>query len=255
MIADLSYIDRNLHDVRQEIAAAADRPPLLVAAVKYALPEELEHLLSCGVGAVGENRVQQLLSHEEIFRAHGAGVKIHFIGTLQTNKVRMVVDKVDCIESVDSLHLATEIERRAAALSRVMDVLIEINGAGESSKSGVDIANAAALAEKVDTMPHLALRGFMTMGPRFETQAEYRAYFADIRQLADRIWAELGKTGRPLLSMGMSESAAAAAAEGADLIRVGRRLFAGRPGGGEIIPAEIKPKHENKPKEYGGDEI
>lgn len=228
MITDLSYIDRNLRDVRREIAdAAPGDSPVLVAAVKYALPEELEHLLSAGARTVGENRVQQLLEHADILRAHHA--KIHFIGTLQTNKVRMIVDKVDCIESVDSAHLAAEIERRAAALPRVMDVLIEINGAGEESKSGVDVAGAQTLAKEVEAMPHLALRGFMTMGPRFETQAEYRAYFAGFRQLAERLWAGLGKAGKPLLSMGMSESAAAAAAEGADFIRVGRRLFAGRP--------------------------
>lgn len=228
MITDLSYIDRNLRDVRREIAdAAPGDSPVLVAAVKYALPEELEHLLCSGVRTVGENRVQQLLEHADILHAHHA--KIHFIGTLQTNKVRMIVDKVDCIESVDSAHLAAEIERRAAAVPCVMDVLIEINGAGEASKSGVDVAGAQALAKEVEAMPHLALRGFMTMGPRFETQAEYRAYFAGIRQLAERLWAGLGKAGKPLLSMGMSESAAAAAAEGADLIRVGRRLFAGRP--------------------------
>lgn len=227
-MTDLSYIDRNLAAVQTELAGAAGgRTPTLVAAVKYARPEELERLLSCGVRTVGENRVQQLLEHKDLLRVHGA--KVHFIGTLQTNKVRLMIDKVDCIESVDSVHLASEIERRAAAIPRQIDVLIEINAAGEAGKSGVDVAGAPALAEAVEALPHLSLCGFMTMGPRFDTEAEYRAYFADFRQLAVRIWKALGKAGVPLLSMGMSESAAAAAAEGADLIRVGRRLFAGRP--------------------------
>lgn len=231
-MTDLSYIDRNLAAVQAELTAAAGgRSPTLVAAVKYARPEELERLLSCGVHTVGENRVQQLLAHREILCAHGA--RVHFIGTLQTNKVRQMIDKVDCIESVDSVHLALEIERRAAAISRRMDVLIEINAAGEACKSGADVADAPALAEAVEALPHLSLCGFMTMGPRFETAAEYRAYFANFRQLAVRIWNALGRAGMPLLSMGMSESAAAAAAEGADLIRVGRRLFSGRPEDGK----------------------
>lgn len=227
MSTDLTYIDRNLAAVGAEIAAAASGTPTVVAAVKYATPEELAHLLELGVGVVGENRVQQLLAHCALFRAHG--VKVHFIGKLQTNKVRSVVELVDCIESVDSLHLAEEIERRAAAIPRVIDVLIEVNGANEQSKSGVLPKEALALARAIEAMPHLALRGIMTMGPRYEEQAEYCAYFAQIRELAREIFSALGRTDRPWLSMGMSESAAAAASEGADFIRVGRRLFDGRP--------------------------
>lgn len=249
-MSDVSYIDRNLAALREELAAAAtgDTPradlageisaaaesgkitpgcPLVVAAVKYALPEELTRLLSLGQLTVGENRVQQLEAHYPALVA--AGAHIHFIGRLQTNKVKNIIDKVEMIHSVDSLHLAGELERRAAALPRVIDVLIEINAAGEATKSGVAAEGAGDLARAVLKLPHLRLCGFMTMGPRMESESAYRAYFRSVKELGERIWREFGLAGVPVFSMGMSESAAAAAKEGADMIRVGRRLFAGRP--------------------------
>ncbi len=246
-MSELSYIDCNLAQLRAELAkAVGDAPgvaagiaaaaesgtpargcPLVVAAVKYALPEELERLLSLGQLTVGENRVQQLEAHYPMLAA--AGAHVHFIGKLQTNKVKNIIDKVEMIHSVDSLHLAREIERRAAALPRVMDILIEINAAGEETKSGIDPAGAAELAGNVRELPHLCLRGFMTMGPRMEHEEDYRAYFRRVRAIGTEIWRKLALPGEPLFSMGMSESAAAAAKEGADFIRPGRRLFAGGP--------------------------
>ena len=247
-MSDVSYIDRNLAALREELtaalsgertgtgvalSAAAERGktspgcPLVVAAVKYALPEELERLLALGQLTVGENRVQQLEAHYPMLSA--AGAHVHFIGRLQTNKVRNIIDKVEMIHSVDSLHLAAEVERRAAALPRVMDVLIEINAAGEATKSGVGTDGVRDLARAVLALPHLRLCGFMTMGPRMDSEAAYRAYFRSVRELGIRVWQELGLPGMPLFSMGMSESAAAAAKEHADFIRVGRRLFTGRP--------------------------
>ena len=223
----MQYLRENLRDVRAALRAACEgREPTLLAAVKYADDAELVALLEDGVKDVGENRVQQLLARAPIYEAHGT--RVHFIGSLQTNKVKYIVDKVVMIHSLDSERLAAEIERQAARRDICMDVLVELNAAREESKSGVLPEEAEGLCRTVLSCPHLALRGFMTMGPRFETEAQYRAYFRDVRTLCRELWQTLGQAGLPLLSMGMSESFVAAAREGADFVRVGRCLFAPR---------------------------
>ena len=228
----LDYISENLSLVRDEARAAMqavgrETPCTLLAAVKYAIPGELEALLEAGVSDVGENRVQQLMANADIYAAHGT--RVHFIGSLQTNKVKYIIDKVHMIHSLDSLRLAAEIERRAAGCGRVIDVLVEINSGREESKSGVLPEQAEPLCRALLTLPHLRLCGFMTMGPRCESEAQYRAYFAETVALGDTLWRSLGLDGHPLYSMGMSESFAAAIKEGASFVRVGRRLFHGRP--------------------------
>ena len=220
----MQHLKQNLQTVQAALAAACDgKQPTLLAAVKYADDAELDVLLSLGVNEVGENRVQQLLAREAIYAAHGT--RVHFIGSLQTNKVKYIADRVVMIHSVDSERLAAEIERQMARRNATMDVLVEINGAHEQSKSGVAPEQAEALARAVLDCPHLVLKGFMTMGPRFETEQEYRAYFGGVRDLCTSLWRTLGLPDRPLLSMGMSESFLAAAREGADFVRVGRKLF------------------------------
>lgn len=227
-MSELSYIDENLRAVRSEIEGAEARAhrvgkTLMLAAVKYGESAELEALLSQGVRHVGENRVQQLLDHWPLFEKHG--VEVHFIGSLQTNKVKYIVDKVRMIHSVDSLRLAAEIDKRCKAIDRSMDVLVEINGAREEAKSGVMPEDAEALCREVLKMPHLRLCGFMTMGPRFENEAAYVAYFSSVKRIGDGLWQALALPGAPLYSMGMSESFGPAILAGADTVRIGRRLF------------------------------
>ena len=231
-MSSLSYITENLSAVRKEIAATAqaagrDGAVSMIAAVKYGTDAEIAAMLDNGVTEVGENRVQQLLAHWPLFEERGT--RVHFIGTLQTNKIKYIVDKVCMIHSVDSLHLAEAIARAAERAGRVMDVLVEINGAGEAAKSGIAPDEAEALCRAVLQFPHLRLCGFMTMGPRFERDEDYRAYFASVRACGDAVWRALGQTGQPIYSMGMSESIHPAIQAGADIVRVGRRLFAGRP--------------------------
>lgn len=226
------YIEHNLCRTRAEIAAAEaavgrEGRTVMLAAVKYAAPGEIEAMLDAGVTDVGENRVQQLLANLPVYEKRD--VRVHFIGSLQTNKVKYIIDRVDVIHSLDSDRLALEIEKRAAACDRVIDVLVEINSGREESKSGVLPESAAALCRTVLTLPHLHLAGFMTMGPVCESEQDYRAYFALTTSLGKALWRELGLAGEPQFSMGMSESFCAAIKEGATWVRVGRRLFAGRP--------------------------
>ena len=227
----MTYLDGNAHAVQTAIAEVCKthgRDPAdvtLVAAIKSAEVEEINYLhRTLGISRVGENRVQQLLSRYEALDREG--MEIHFIGTLQTNKVKYIIDKVDMIQSLDSEKLAREIERQAAKVGRVMDVLIEINSGSEISKGGVEPADTEEFARLVTSgaYPHMRLRGFMTMAPK-STDEEYRAIFSSTRALCEGIWERLGYGEPMVMSMGMSESYIPAAESGSTMVRVGRGLF------------------------------
>ena len=222
------YVKQNLEAVKgalhaAELAAGREGKTTLIAAVKYATDEELRELISLGVRDVGENRVQQLLAHMSAYE--GAPVRVHFIGTLQKNKIKYIIDKVYAIHSVDSSSLAHELDRHAGKAGCNPRVLVEVNIGRESAKGGVMPEDTEALCREIEALPNLTLTGLMTMAPRCESEAEYRAYFGQARDLARTVWQALGREDQPVLSMGMSESFVAAIAEGADMVRVGRRLF------------------------------
>ena len=227
---DLSYMDANLGAIRERIAEArakrgSDDEVTLLAAIKYTDAEHVNYLHRVlGVNDVGENRVQQLLERwEELDRE---GLRIHFIGTLQSNKVKYIIDKVCMIHSLDSHSLAKEIERQAAKRELVMDVLVEINSGYEESKSGLSPEDAEAFCLSLSQYPHLRLRGFMTMAPKCENVEAYRKYFQKTYQQCLDIWEKkLHNIDRPIVSMGMSESFEVAIEEGATVVRIGRALF------------------------------
>ena len=226
----LSYMDQNFEEINARIRGAEARVGregvLLVAAVKYTDAEHINYLhRELGVNDVGENRVQQLLEHWETVDREG--LNFHFIGKLQTNKVKYIADKVCMIHSLDSLRLAAEIERQMAKLGRKMDVLVEINSGEEENKSGIAPAEAAEFCMALKNFPHLNLRGFMTMAPKCEENEEYRKFFQETFRIGLDIWSQtLHNIGRPLFSMGMSGNFEIAIEEGADMVRVGRALFA-----------------------------
>ena len=228
---EYTYLDKNLSRVKGDIAAACEAGGFdpagvtLMAAIKSADVEEINYLhTTMGVTHVGENRVQQLL--ERYDKLEREGLSIHFIGSLQTNKVKYIIDKVDMIQSLDSDRLAREIERQAAKVERVMDVLIEINSGSEISKGGVEPSDTEAFARHVvcGVYPHLRLRGFMTMAPK-STDEQYREIFSQTRRMCEGIWERLGYAEPMVMSMGMSESYVPAAACGSTMVRVGRGLF------------------------------
>ena len=227
-----SYLDKNIGEVRQRIADAAracGRDPegiTLVAAVKYADADEVNYLCkNLGVAAIGENRVQQLLERREKLDINGASVQ--FIGSLQTNKVKYIIDKVDLIHSLDSERLAAEIDKQAKKASRVARVLVEINSGNEESKGGIDADDAEAFCHSLAKYENIELCGFMTMAPRCEDKKDYYGYFNKVKSLSDRIWHDvLKKDGEPIISMGMSESFEIAIECGATMVRVGRQIFA-----------------------------
>ncbi len=227
---DHSYLDRNVAGVRERIEAAAkavgrDTPVTMVAAVKYADIGEINYLHDAlGVNDIGENRVQQLLEHYE--GLNDKNINIHFIGTLQTNKVKYIADKVCMIHSVDSVKLAREIDKQAKKHGRVMDILVEINSGEEESKSGVLPSEAEALCLEIAELTNVRLRGFMTMAPRCDKKQDYLKFFGQTYAQVLDIWTKkLHNIDVPIISMGMSESFEEAIASGADTVRIGRCLF------------------------------
>lgn len=229
--AELKLLD-SYDKVMADIASAAEdagREPSdveLVAAVKYADAGEINLLhRERGLCDIGENRVQTLLEHWDALEDR-ENFRVHFIGTLQRNKVKYIVDKVCLIHSLDSLSLAEEIERQASKRNITVDVLVEINSGREESKGGVVPEDVGNFCLKLMEYPHIQLRGFMTMAPKCEKFDEYFNYFKETSQLVLDIWTEkLHNIYRPILSMGMSGSYAPAIAAGATYVRIGSSVF------------------------------
>ena len=227
---DYSYIDRNVADIRARMSAAAERAGrtdevLLLAAIKSADVGEIKYLHEVlGVNDVGENRVQQLMERYEQIKSDS--LNIHFIGKLQTNKVKYIIDKVCMIHSLDSVKLAAQIDAQAKKHGIVMDVLVEVNSGEEENKSGVMPDEVESFCEEISRFDSIRLRGFMTMAPKCEKKEEYCKYFSKTYQLVLDIWTKkLHNIDRPIISMGMSESFEEAIECGSDVVRVGRALF------------------------------
>ena len=222
---DYSYIDRNYGEIIDSLNASCDKIPQISVAIKSAEIGEVEYLVKkYPISAVGENRVQQFLERYE--RLKELSVPIHFIGSLQTNKVKYIIDKVDMICSLDRVDLAREIDKQARKKGLVMDVLVEINSGREDSKGGVMPENLEAFLDEISQFEGIKVRGFMTMGKKCEKNSEYLKYFCETYQLVLDILQKKGHNVYGLiLSMGMSDSFVPAAQAGATMVRIGRRMF------------------------------
>ena len=228
-------IQQQVQAVRARMAAAAEssgrRPEdiALCAATKVQSDDTIRAAIAAGITLCGENRVQELTAH--LAAGAYAGAQVHFIGHLQTNKLKFVVGKVDLIESVGSEHLLDAIEAQAAKTGVVQDILIEVNVGGEESKSGIAPAEVPTLAEKAVSLPHVRLRGLMAIPPVAETEGANRPFFAEMRQLFVDIREKMSDNKNDIvcLSMGMSGDFEDAIAEGATMVRVGSALFGPRP--------------------------
>ncbi|MFH1058297.1 MAG: YggS family pyridoxal phosphate-dependent enzyme [Pseudomonadota bacterium] len=217
--------------VRSRMAAAAQaagRSPKdvrLVAVSKTQPPEAVREALAAGQVVFGENYVQEAAAK---IAGAGPGPEWHFIGHLQTNKARQAAELFSAVQSVHSLKLAQALDRRAGELDKRIMVLIQVSLAGEEQKSGCLPAEASGLAQAIAALPHLDLRGLMTMPPFFDEPEAARPYFAGLRELAAALAPDLPAGAMSELSMGMSGDFEAAIAEGATLVRVGTAIFGAR---------------------------
>ena len=213
-------------------AAEAGRDPgeiTLAAATKVQTSETIRAAISAGITVCGENRVQELTAHLEDYAYDGA--RVHFIGHLQTNKVRFVVGRVDLIESVDSPRLLEAVQRQAEKLNLVQDILLEVNIGREESKGGCLPEDLPALARQAAALSHVRLRGLMAIPPAAAAPGDNRRFFAATRQLFVDIRSQIGDNDTDIdcLSMGMSDDYEDAVREGATLVRLGTALFGPRP--------------------------
>jgi len=227
-------VAENVAAVRARIEAAArraGRPPgqvRIVAVSKGFPPEKIAEAVAAGITDIGENRLQEALPKIEWLKGRGINVTWHFVGHLQTNKVKGVLAHFDLIHSVDSVRLAREISRRAA---RPVPVLLQVNVAAEATKGGFILEPVLpgrelfwGAWEVIRDLPNLEIRGLMTIAPQADDPEEVRPVFRRLRELAERL-------GLPELSMGMTEDYEVAVEEGATMVRLGRAIFGERPAG------------------------
>ncbi len=199
----------------------------LVAAAKSRSAEEVRAAIRAGVSRVGHNYVQEA---EAMIPAIQEPASWHMIGHLQRNKAKKAVQLFDMIETLDSWRLAKEIEKRCAAIDKAMPVLVEVNSGREPQKTGVLPEKVDAFVRRVSTLPHLRLQGLMTMGPRFGDPENARPYFQLTRAAFERLSAaDIPNVEMRYLSMGMSNTYLVAIEEGANVVRIGTRLFGERP--------------------------
>ncbi|MGE4342900.1 MAG: YggS family pyridoxal phosphate-dependent enzyme [Geoalkalibacter sp.] len=225
-------IQENLRMIRERIEQACHdcgRDPhavRLVAVSKTKPAADVMAAFAAGQKLFGESYVQEFTDKAEQVEAP---VDWHFIGHLQSNKVKYLRGRVRMIHSVDRLSLAREINRQWKRIDERIDVLVQVNLAGEQSKSGTAPQQAPALVRKLSELPHLRVRGLMTLPPFFEDPQAVRPYFRQLRELSEEIAGlDLPGVGMDELSMGMSHDFPAAIAEGATLVRVGTAIFGPR---------------------------
>lgn len=225
-------IRENLKEVGKIIedsCVRAGRSPggvTLIAVSKTKPLPMLQEAYGAGVRDFGENRVQELM--DKIPKLPG-DIRWHMIGHLQTNKVKYIVDKVAMIHSVDSLRLAEEISSEASKRNLTMDILVEVNVAGEESKFGVSATEACPLVESIAGLPGVHIRGLMTIAPYTENQEDNRRHFQKLKKLSVDIGRKnIDNVSMDVLSMGMTGDYSVAIEEGATYIRVGTGIFGER---------------------------
>ncbi len=226
-----SIFDENYPKIMADIARAAEssgrRPEdiILLGATKTVPAEAVNYAISKGIRFIGENKVQELLDKWPKLQGE---VGRHFIGHLQTNKVKYIIDKVEMIESVDSVKLAQEINKRAAAIGKTMDILLEVNIGAEESKSGFSPNELKEAVRAVSKFENVRIKGLMTIPPIAEGE-ELKKYFIKMQELFVDIRAEnIDNVYMDYLSMGMSSDFVEAILCGANIVRVGTSLFGAR---------------------------
>ena len=229
MMENFDYIKNNYESLLGEIdtisATLGVKAPTLVSVTKSGSDEELLALASFGAADIGENRPGEVMRRGEILRNAGFLPRMHEIGTLQRNKIKLIADTVHMIHSVDSLALAKDINRHAEARGRVIPILIEVNSAKEEQKSGVFPEDTERFLYEISEFKNIKISGLMTMGPVSEDPEQLRPYFRATKALFDKLDSLYGFGAGATLSLGMSDSYRVAIEEGSTLIRVGRKLF------------------------------
>ena len=218
----MGSITENVKKLLAEIPPGVE----VVAAAKTRSAAEIRQALEAGIRIIGENYVQEA---EAAWREVGDKAQWHFIGHLQKNKVKKAVEICDMIETVDSLDIAAEIDKRSSQAGKIIQVLIEINSGREPQKAGVYPENARNLVEQMAALKNIRVMGLMTMGPVTGLAEEYRPYFKETRRVFEDLKQHpVPGTDMKYLSMGMTDSYRVAIEEGANIVRIGSLIFGAR---------------------------
>lgn len=230
MLNDIKYNYETIVENISKAAILSGRNPediTFLAATKTVDPEFINYAISLGLNFIGENKVQELLSKYDYYDLNNA--KLHFIGHLQTNKVRQIVGKVSMIQSVDSLKLAQEISKLSIKNGITTDILVEVNIGNEENKSGVKPELLEDLLYKIAELEGISVNGLMAIPPICENEQKIRGYFANMHNLfLDISSKKIDNIKMGILSMGMSGDYCEAILEGANLVRIGSSLFGAR---------------------------
>ena len=229
----LSDVEYNYKLINERIAEAAQKVGksrediTFLAATKTVEPEVINHAISLGLDHIGENKVQELLSKYDSYNLEKCSLQ--FIGHLQTNKVRQIVDKVDLIQSVDSVKLANEIAKQSLKLNKITDILVEVNIGREENKSGVYPENLEELLNEISKIDGISVKGLMTIPPICDNKHKISKYFNNMHNIfIDISEKKLDNISMTILSMGMSADYYEAILEGANMVRIGSSLFGAR---------------------------
>lgn len=222
--SNLEYVLARLDSALAKVNKTRD-DVILLAATKTVDAETINYAISKGISYIGENRVQELLSKDDfVSDAHR-----HFIGHLQTNKVKDIINRVELIESVHSIKLAKEISKQAVKNNRVMDILLEVNIGNEESKSGFLYSEVLDAITEISKLENISIKGLMAIPPICENPEDNRKYFKEMYKLfVDIGTKKIDNSSMEFLSMGMSDDFDVAVSEGANIIRLGTALFGKR---------------------------
>lgn len=215
-------IKENIQKIKQELP----KNITLVAATKSRSVDEIKQAIDAGIEIIGENYVKEA---EEKYQALKGKVELHCIGHLQTNKVKKAVELFDMIETIDSIKIAKEIDKRSKNINKKMPILIEINSGKEPNKDGAMPEDAINIIQEISQLKNIKIKGLMTMAPYFNDPEQNRPYFKLTKQLFDKIKAlNIPNVEMEILSMGMSHSYKIAIQEGANMVRIGTKIFGNR---------------------------
>ncbi len=224
--SNVEAVKANIERIKEQ--KGIDRDVIMLAATKTVPAEVINYVTQeLGVRYIGENRVQELL--EKYDKLDLTNVELHFIGKLQTNKVKYIIDKVSMIHSVDSLKLAKEIDQRAKKIGKVMNVLVEINSGREENKSGLFPEEVPEFLKQIAQFDNICVKGLMTIAPVCEEKEDYRKYFAETYSIfIDNLQNKIHNICMDFMSMGMTDSYDVAIEEGSNVVRIGSAIFGSR---------------------------
>jgi hypothetical protein len=215
-------IKDNIRKIKEQIPNAIT----IVAVTKGRTVDEIKETIEAGIRDIGENRVNEAVIKYEQLRTMNYQLRTHMVGHLQTNKVKDAVRSFDLIQSVDSLHLAVEIDKQAAKINKLQDILIEVKTSGEAAKFGLKPDEVIEVIKEIAKLKNINIKGLMTIAPIVDNPEKTRVYFKMLRELKESInTIHLTQYPIQILSMGMTDDFAVAIEEGSNMVRLGRAIF------------------------------